>query len=104
MSQATLLSPSPETGEITRGSLAEHILAEVTRTCGDQLPCYQAAEILSGFFDRFGPDDGMAIANQAFIARGGMWRSAPVTVMRFQPGQDGYFAVPLLEEARAARG
>lgn len=104
MSQATLLPPSLETGGITRESLAEHILAEITRTCGAQLPCYQATEILSGFFDRFGADDGMAVANQAFIVHGGMWRSAPVTVMRFQPGQDDYFAVPLLEEARAARG
>jgi hypothetical protein len=103
MSQASLLSPSPETAEITRESLAAHILAEITRTRGAQLPCYQAGDILSGFIDRFGPDDGMAICNQAFIAHGGMWRSAPVTVMRFQPGQDAYFAVPLLEEARAAR-
>jgi hypothetical protein len=100
MLQASLLSSSPESGEITRESLAKHILAEITRTGGPQLPCYQSSEILSGFFDRFGAEDGMAICDQAFAVHGGTWRSAPVTVMRFQESNDGYFAIPLLEESR----
>lgn len=58
--------------------------------------------ILNGFFSRFGAEDGMAICHQAFNVHGGMWRGAPVTVARFAEGQDGYFALPLLEEARAA--
>lgn len=101
MTQASLLSSSPESGEATRESLAGHVLAEITRTCGPQLPCYQSGEILGGFFDRFGPADGMAICNQAFGPHGGTWRCAPVTVMRFQASNDSYFALPLLEEARA---
>lgn len=103
MSQASLLSSSPEAAEITRDILAGHIMSEIARTCGPQLPCYRSEEILSGFFGRFGPGDAMAICDQAFNAHRGMWRSAPVTVMRFQASNDPYFAVPLLEEARAAR-
>jgi hypothetical protein len=101
MLQASLLSPSPESGDVTRESLAEHIVAAIERTCGPQLPCYQSSEILGGFFDRFGPEDGMAICDRAFSHHGGTWRSAPVTVMRFQPSNDPYFAIPLLEESRA---
>lgn len=101
MSQASLLSSSPDSGETTSDSLAGHILAEITRTCGPQLPCHHSAEILSGFFERFGPDAAMAICDRAFGHHGGTWRSAPVTVLRFQASNDPYFAVPLLEEARA---
>ena len=102
MSQASLLSPSLETAEVTRESFADHVLGEIARTRGPQLPCYQAGEILSGFLGRFGPEEAMAICHRAFTVHDGMWRSAPVTVMRFQPGHDEYFAVPLLAEARAA--
>jgi len=101
MSQASLLSPSPEKDAITRESFTAHVLAEITRVCGPQLPCFQSPQILGGFYDRFGPEAAMAVCNQALNEHGGMWRSAPVTVLRFQEGQDGFFARPLLEEARA---
>lgn len=102
MSRASLLSPSAEAAVVTRESFADHVLGEIERTRGPQLPCYRAGEILAGFLDRFGLDAGMAICGRAFGVHDGMWRSAPVTVMRFQPGNDDYFAVPLLAEAQAA--
>lgn len=100
MVQASLLPPSPQADGITRESLAGHIRSEIVRTCGPQLPCYRAAEIINGFFDRFGPAGTMAVCDQVFGVHGGMWRGAPVTVLRFQPGHDDYFALPLLEECR----
>ena len=97
MSQATLLSSSPGTAP---ESLREHILLRIAETCGAQLPCYRSDEILNGFLDRWTPDEVMAICEQAFTVHKGMWRGAPVTVLRFQPGHDQFFAAPLLEEAR----
>lgn len=103
MAQSSLLSPSPQADGITADSFAGHVLGEITRTRGPQLPCYRASEILNGFLGRFGLDDGMAICNRAFGVHDGMWRGAPVTIARFADGQDDFFARPLLEEARAAR-
>ncbi|SRR5579859_3423546 len=103
MASPSLLSPPAATPGITSEALSAHILAEIARTCGSQLPCYRQDEILSSFFDRFGPEAGMAICEQAFGVHGGMWRGAPVTVRRFGESQDPYFANPLLEEARASR-
>lgn len=102
MAQSSLLSPSPQAGEITAESFADYVLGEIARTRGPQLPCYRSAEILNGFLGRFGLDDAMAICDRAFTACDGMWRGAPVTVARFAVGQDGFFARPMLEEARAA--
>jgi hypothetical protein len=102
VAQASLLSASPRPDVITSESLAAHILAEIARTGGPQLPCYRSPEILNGFFERFGPEGGMAICDQAFGVHNGMWRSAPVTVWRFQATHDTYFANPLLEEARGS--
>lgn len=103
MVQASLLPPSAQAAGITRESLAEHIQSEIARTCGPQLPCYRVAEIVNGFFERFGARDAMAICDRAFGAHAGMWRGAPVTLLRFQAAHDGYFSCPLLEEARAVR-
>lgn len=103
MSQASLLSLSPQGGAITGESLAGHILAEITRTGGPQLPCYRSEEILNGFLGRFSAEEATAICEQAFKAHDGMWRGAPVTVRRFSEANDDFFARPLLEEARAAR-
>jgi hypothetical protein len=103
MVPASLLSPSAQAGEITSESLSDHIRAEIARTCGPQLPCYRGDEIISGFFTRFGAAGGMAICDQVFGVHDGMWRGAPVTLLRFQPSNDGYFALPLLEEAHAGQ-
>ena len=103
MAQAFLLQPSPHDGDITAESFADYVRGEITRTCGPQLPCYRSDEILNGFASRFGITDAMAICGRAFTAHDGMWRSAPVTVARFAEGQDEFFGLPLLEEARAAR-
>lgn len=103
MAQASLLSPSPQAGEVTAESFAGHVIGEIARTRGPQLPCYRSGEVLNGFLARFGLGDGMAICDRAFNGHGGMWRGAPVTVARFAAGQDDFFARPLLEEARAAR-
>lgn len=84
------------------GELRDHVLSEIARTCGPQLPVARSQEVIDGFWLRFGPEDGMAICDQAFTVHGGMWRGAPVTVLRFQQGHDEYFAGPLLKEARAA--
>lgn len=102
MAQASLISASPQASGVTAGSFAAHVLGEIARACGPQLPCYRSGEILSGFIARFGLDDGMAICDRAFSVHGGTWRGAPVTVARFADGQDDFFARPLLEEARAA--
>jgi hypothetical protein len=96
----SLLSLPEQPADVTGESLSALILAEIVRTCGPQLPCYRSEEILNGFIGRFGLDDGMAICQRAFGKYGGMWRGAPVTVWRFQESNDGYFARPLLEEAR----
>lgn len=103
MAPASLLSP-PAPSEATAESLGAHILDQIAHYSGPQLPCYTADEILRGFFERFGPADGMAICAQAFEVHHGMWRGAPVTIQRFAPGQDSYFAIPLLDEARSATG
>jgi hypothetical protein len=100
MSQASLLSPSPQSPGETPPSLKEHILLQIAETCGAQLPCYRADTILDDFTSRFTADEVMAICEQAFAVHGGMWRGAPVTVLRFQASNDEFFAVPLLEEAR----
>lgn len=106
MAQPSLLAPGmpgistdPAGSAVTRASLGAFILSEITRCTGPQLPNYQAEHILDGFWERFGPD-GMVICKRAFGARNGMWRGAPVTLLRFQPQHDSYFAIPLLEEAR----
>lgn len=101
MNRASLLPASPD-APVTAESLSAHIISEIDRTAGPQLPCYQREAILNGFFDRFGGEDGMAVSNQAFKVHEGMWRGAPVTVLRFQAGHDEFFARPLLEEVRAA--
>lgn len=103
MSQASLLSPSVKGGEITRESFPDYVQAEITRTTGPQLACYRAAEILTGFWDRLGALPAMAVCELAFGPHGGMWRGAPVTVLRFQEGHDEFFARPLLAEASTAQ-
>jgi len=86
---------------VTRESLGAFIVSEIARCSGPQLPCYREQKILDGFWERFGPD-AMVICQQVFgPAHEGMWRGAPVTLLRFQPQHDEYFAVPLLNEARA---
>jgi hypothetical protein len=108
MTSASLLTPMTpastadgSNSAVTKESLGAHILSEIERCHGPQLPCYSTEQILSGFWERFGAD-GMAICHQAFTVHDGMWRGAPVTVLRFQPNQDSYFAVPLLAEALGA--
>ena len=106
MSQATLLSPSapadcPSASASPR-EFAAYVLSEIERCNGPQLPCYQAEPILEGFLSRF-PENATAICAQAFGAYSGMWRGAPVTVLRFQEGHDHFFALPLLEEVLAVR-
>ena len=102
MAPAFLLSP-PAPPQVTAESLGAHILDQIAHYGGPQLPCYSAKEILAGFFARFGAD-GMKICAQAFEVHRGMWRGAPVTIHRFGPGHDAYFAIPLLDEARSAHG
>lgn len=79
-----------------------YITTEIIRCNGPQLPCYSEDQILDGFWERFGVR-GMTIARQAFAARNGMWCGAPVTILRFQPHHDPYFAIPLLGETEAAQ-
>lgn len=97
MSQASLLSPSPQSPGVTPESLKEHVLLMIAETCGTQLPCYRSDGILDGFISRFTADEVMAICEQAFGVHKGIWRGAPVTVLRFQASHDEFFAVPLLE-------
>jgi len=78
----------------------DYVIAEITRCCGPQLPHFRAREVTGGFLERFGPGDAMAVCRQAFGPHGGYWRGAPVTVARFGPGHDSFFALPLLAEAR----
>lgn len=103
MALPSLLPATAAPAGITAEALADRIRTEIARTCGSQLPCYRADEILNGFFARFGPEAGMMICDQAFSVHNGVWRGAPVTVRRFSGSQDPYFANPLLEEARADR-
>lgn len=103
MVQASLFKPAGKAGEIADESFSEHVQELITDKVGPQLPCYGASKILGDFLARFGFQDAMAIVNQALGVHGGMWRSAPVTVYRFQQQHDGFFAHPLLEEARAAQ-
>lgn len=105
MVSSSLLASSvpPGAGEvdvlITRETLGALILSEIARCNGPQLPCFNAEQIIDGFWERFGPDS-MVICHQAFVVHNGMWRGAPVTVQRFQPHHDDFFAVPLLAEAQ----
>jgi len=100
--QASLLS-APSSPETVTVPLDEHILGQIARYGGPQLPCYQTGEILGGFIERWGAD-AMAIVIQAFEVHHGMWRGAPVTIQRFGSRHDDFFAIPLLAEARAAQG
>jgi hypothetical protein len=79
--------------------LGSHIAAEIARCSGPQLPCFNAGQIIDGFWERFGAA-GMVICRQAFEVHNGMWQGAPVTLQRFQAHHDPFFAVPLLTEAR----
>lgn len=99
--QAPALSPSAPSRTVTKQSLSAYIQERIIECNGPQLPCDRAEEILNGFWDRFGVEAGMAICAQVFDVRNGMWHNAPVTVLRFQEGQDQFFANPLLEEALA---
>lgn len=85
---------------ITRETLGTHILSEIRRCNGLQLPCFSETQILDGFWLRFGAD-GMTIAEQAFKVHDGMWQGAPITIQRFQAHHDAFFSHPLLAEARA---
>jgi hypothetical protein len=106
MSSATVFSPSAHVTDGTAVSLpgdpAGFILGEILRCNGPQLPCYQERSILAGFLERFTADEAALICHQAFGVHGGMWRQAPVTVLRFSGEHDSYFAIPLLEEAHAS--
>ena len=78
--------------------LTGFIREEIARLHGEQLPCPEEDQILDGFAGRFGAD-GVVIARRAFEDHQGIWRWAPVTVRRFGPGQDDFFALALLREA-----
>jgi hypothetical protein len=86
---------------VTDTSLADYVLAEITRCCGPQLPCPGQDLILAGFADRWG-DQAMDICRQVFGTHNGFWMSAPVTVRRFHHSQDDFFAIPLRAELGAS--
>lgn len=95
MSQALDIAlPSPQT--VTRESFTDWVLGEILRTAGPQPPCPKAGEILTAFWDRLGPDKALLVCSAAFGRCRGLWRSAPVTPLRFQEHQDEFFALPLL--------
>jgi hypothetical protein len=81
---------------VTRDSFAEYVLGEILRTAGPQVPCPRAEEILTGFWDRFGPDKALLACSLAFGVHRGIWRSAQITPLRFAEHQDEFFAIPLL--------
>jgi len=89
--------PSPQADG--RDSFPGYVLGEILRTSGPQPRCHRAEAILSAFWDRFGPDKAMLVAQAAFTRHKGFWRGAPVTPLRFEESQDAFFALPLLEEA-----
>jgi hypothetical protein len=86
---------------VDRDSFTGYVLAEIRRTAGAQLPCPRAGEILTAFWDRLGPDKALLACSLAFGARGGFWRGAPVTPLRFAESQDDFFALPLLASGEA---
>lgn len=93
-SSLTVTAGRPET-EWSPAALARFVRAEITRANGPQLPVLRETEIINGFYTRFG-FDAVKIASYVFGTLGGMWRGAPVTVRRFDEGQDVYFAQPIL--------
>jgi hypothetical protein len=93
-------SPSPQTA--SPQSFPGYVLAEILRTSGPQVPCPRAGEILTAFWDRFGPDKALSVCAAVFGPHRGFWRGAPVTPLRFGESQDEFFALPLLEEAGSA--
>jgi len=90
--------PSPQAA-VTRDSFPAHVLGEILRTSGPQVTCARAGEILTAFWDRFGPDKALAVCTAAFGPHEGFWRGAPVTPLRFAEGQDEFFALQLLAGA-----
>jgi hypothetical protein len=105
MAQPSLFAPeipAAETPAVSRASLGAFIISEIARCSGPQLPNYQEQDILDGFWERFG-SAGMVICERAFGVYNGMWRGAPITLLRFQPRHDVYFAIPLLEEIHAGQ-
>jgi hypothetical protein len=80
--------------------LSLFITEEIARHAGPQLPCAQAQAILEQFWARYGAR-GVLIARRVFEVHRGFWLGAPVTVRRFEPGQDEYFAGRLLDEIAA---
>jgi hypothetical protein len=98
MASASLLSvhSSPT---VTKESLVALIEAKIAEYCGPQLPRRDAARIIENFVVRFSDAEVMAIISQAFDLHKGIWRGAPVTVLRLQAGHDEFFALPLLHEA-----
>jgi len=109
---STLASASPQVSNVSGSSLpvtdaewtpallARFVRDEITRRNGPQLPVQQESQIITGFFERYG-EMSVKIVRYVFDVCGGMWRGAPVTVRRFAPGQDNYFAEPILREIGA---
>lgn len=87
--------------EWTPGDFARWVGAEIERASGPQLPCRSGDKILTGFWDRHGPEKAVRIARAAFEVFGGMWCGAPVTVRRFSESHDQFFASAVLERLGA---
>lgn len=81
---------------VTRESFPGFVLGEILRTAGPQVLCIRAEEILTEFWDRFGPDKALLICSLAFGPHRGFWRGAQITPLRFAAHQDDFFALAVL--------
>lgn len=77
-----------------------YVREEMTRIHGEQLPSVSLTETMREFCGRFGTETAVRIVRAAFEIYGGMWQGAPVTIKRFLPSHDGFFALPLLAHAQ----
>ena len=95
-SMSAAASMSVTAGMGTAAEMEAYFLGEIRRLTGPQLPAGDATGIFEQFIRRFGERDAWRIARAAVEVHKGYWRGAPVTLNRFRPGHDEFFARPVL--------
>lgn len=77
-------------------TLRAYVLGEIEKRHGPQVrDTAKEQAIFSDFLKRWG-DDAPIIAVAAFEIYDGMWANAPITVTRFKPASDEFFARRIL--------
>ena len=82
--------------------LSDYLNEQIRQVTGaaPNVEAFKMKSVCMGFVRRWGPD-ARVIAEAAFGAYRGFWRSSPIGLSRFTEAQDDYFAKPILEQIRS---